>query len=142
MQGLPWPSQPRWFDGIQWCWVLLSCLVSQLSTPSNPFKPVLSGLAFPTHHPGSCHSPRALGKVSGLLQNTLELYLTLGSHPIQKYFGWNLQPSLSKPGDWRRKAASDHRPDIPPTPSLLALHFICTVLIINAIPSYAVVFKT
>lgn len=66
-------------------WLLLSCLVSQLPAPSNPLKPAPSGLAFPTYHPGSCHRPRALGKVSGLLQNTLELYLTPGSGPNQKY---------------------------------------------------------
>lgn len=69
------------------CWVLLSRLVSQLPVPSDPFKPAPSGLTFPTHHPGSCHRPRALGKVSGLLQNMLELYLTPGSCPIQKYIG-------------------------------------------------------
>lgn len=85
------------------CWVLLSCPVSRLPAPSNPFKPAPSGLAFPTHHPGSFHGPRALGKVSGLLQNMLELYLTPGSHPIQKYIGWNLQASWSKPGGWRRR---------------------------------------
>lgn len=39
--------------------------------------------------------------MSGLLQNTLELYLTPGSCPNQKFIGWNLQPSLSKPGGWR-----------------------------------------
>lgn len=69
------------------CWVLLSCLVSQLPVPSDPCKPAPSGLTFPMHHPGSCHRPRALGKVSGLLQNMLELYLTPGSCPIQKYIG-------------------------------------------------------
>lgn len=30
------------------CCMLLSCLVSQLPAPSNPFKPALSGLAFST----------------------------------------------------------------------------------------------
>lgn len=52
--------------GSMWCCycagVLLSRLVSQLPVPSDPFKPAPSGLTFPTHHPGSCHRPRALGK--------------------------------------------------------------------------------
>lgn len=74
----------------------------------------------------------------------LELYLTPGSRPNQKYIGWNLQPSSSKPGGWRKKAALNHRPDIPPhPPSLLALlPFICTVLPTHAIASYEAVFKT
>lgn len=68
------------------------------------------------HHPGSCQGPRALGKVSGLLQNTLELYLTPGSRPNQKYIGRDLQPSSNKPGGWRRKAALHHSPESLPTP--------------------------
>lgn len=130
------------------CWVLLSYLVSQLPAPSNPFKPALSGLAFSTQHPGSCHRPRTLGKMSGLLQNTLELYLTPGSCPNQKYIGWNLQPILckfqydaSEPGGWRRKSALDHRPDMPPHhPALLAPLFICTILLMNAASSHEVIF--
>lgn len=117
--------------------VLLSWLVSRLPAPSNPFKPAPSGLAFPTYHPGSCHRLRALGKVSGLLQNTLELYLTPGSRPNQKYIDWN----LFKLGGWRRKAAGDHRPDIPtPTPILVGPLYICTVVLINAVPNDETVF--
>lgn len=108
-------------------WLLLSCLVSQLPVPSNSLKPAPSGLVFPTYHPGSCHRPRALGKVSGLLQNTLELYLTPGSCPNQKYIGWNLQPSLSKPGGWKRKAAGKQGPDTPPHPLSLLGPFLFTL---------------
>lgn len=124
------------------CWVLLSCLVSQLPTSSNPFKPALSGLAFSTRHSGSCHGLRALGKVSGLLQNTLELYLTPGSRPTQKYIGWNLQPSSNQPGGWRKKAAwITDQILCPRPPSFWPPLFICTILIDYAVSSYEVVLK-
>lgn len=80
--------------------------------------------------------------MSELLQNTLELYLTPGSCPKQKYIGWNLQPGSNKPGGWRRKAALHHSPDSLPTPSILwASLSICTILSINAVSSCKVVFK-
>lgn len=117
------------------------------AAPLNPFKPALSGLAFSTHHSGSCHRPSALGKVSGLLQNILELYLTPGSRPNQKYMGWNLQRSPSKPGGWRREAALDHRLDMRPTHSIFVVpspqpSFTCTVLLNTTLSSCEVVFKT
>jgi hypothetical protein len=69
---------------------LVSCLLPEPhSAPS--------GLTFPTPS-WQLSQAQALGKVSGLLQNTLELYLTPGSCPNQKYIGWNLQLSRASLG--------------------------------------------
>lgn len=124
------------------CWVMLSVwLVNCLLTQTHLNQLHLAWLSQHTILAGV--TGQSTGQSVRPLQNTLELYLTLGSCPGQKYIDWNLQLSLSKPEGCRRKAAWDHGPDVPRhTPSLLAPLFICTVLLINAVPSCEVLFKT